>query len=119
MVNDFNFILGFKSSPYPIILSIENHCSQKFQNRMAEILKNILGSSLYVLPTDWEDYKAFPSPNQLLRKVIIKDKGKLVRKEGQLDENFSETMIENVPGNPHNVFTCKINFYLEKYDKIN
>ena len=70
---------------------------------MAEILKNILGSSLYTLPSDWEDYKTFPSPNQLLRKVIIKDKGKLVPSGVQVGENFSDTMIENIPSNPHNV----------------
>ena len=75
---------------------------------MAEILKNILGSSLYTLPLDWQDYKAFPSPNQLLRKVIIKDKGKLVRGKGQFEENFSETMVENVPSNPNNVMLLHI-----------
>jgi hypothetical protein len=35
---------GFKASPYPIILSFENHCSAPFQLKMANHLKNILHS---------------------------------------------------------------------------
>lgn len=34
---------AFYASEYPLILSIENHCSKKQQDRMAEHFKNILG----------------------------------------------------------------------------
>ena len=33
---------GFVRSPYPVIVSIELHCSEPFQIKMAKILKDIL-----------------------------------------------------------------------------
>ena len=38
---------AFYASEYPLILSIENHCSKKQQDRMAEHFKNILGKEVY------------------------------------------------------------------------
>ena len=37
---------------YPVILSIENHCSVEQQRKMAEYLKEILGGILLVLKTE-------------------------------------------------------------------
>ena len=37
---------AFYASEYPLILSIENHCSKKQQDRMAEHFKNILGKEV-------------------------------------------------------------------------
>uniref|UniRef100_A0A7S3UF21 Phosphoinositide phospholipase C n=1 Tax=Picocystis salinarum TaxID=88271 RepID=A0A7S3UF21_9CHLO len=61
---------GFKSSPYPLILSLENHCSLPQQIRMAEIMEDILGEML-VMPT-LEDEQRLPSPAALVGKVILK-----------------------------------------------
>ena len=36
---------AFETSPYPVILSIENHCSVKQQKVMANYLENILGGT--------------------------------------------------------------------------
>ena len=33
----------FKTSPYPVILDLENHCSLEQQNEMARILHEVLG----------------------------------------------------------------------------
>lgn len=41
---------GFKTTPYPIILSLEDHCGDKMQQKMADYLVNILGSNLLVKP---------------------------------------------------------------------
>ena len=38
---------AFYASEYPLILSIENHCSKKQQDRMAEHFKNILGKEVH------------------------------------------------------------------------
>ena len=43
---------AFYTSDYPLILSIENHCSLEQQDIMADIMKNILGDLLYLKPVD-------------------------------------------------------------------
>ncbi|GIY38476.1 1-phosphatidylinositol 4,5-bisphosphate phosphodiesterase delta-4 [Caerostris darwini] len=64
---------AFRASQYPVILSIENHCSLPYQVRMAEHFVNILGEYLHVDPVD-EDQEMFPSPEALARKIFIKSK---------------------------------------------
>ena len=46
---------AFYASEYPLILSIENHCSKKQQDRMAEHFKNILGKEVYENISDKND----------------------------------------------------------------
>ena len=43
---------AFCSSDYPLILSIENHCSPEQQDIMADIMKHTLGDQLYIQPVD-------------------------------------------------------------------
>lgn len=83
---------AFIKNPYPVILSIENHCTKKQQDRMAEIMETIFGELLYRLPDNWEEREFFPSPNELKNKILIKDKAKLRTKS----ENFLEEQEENV-----------------------
>ncbi|OQV17419.1 1-phosphatidylinositol 4,5-bisphosphate phosphodiesterase delta-1 [Hypsibius exemplaris] len=64
---------GFKISQYPVILSLENHCSIPQQNKMAEYLQKHLGDMLFVGPVKTSD-KACPSPEFLKTKVLIKAK---------------------------------------------
>uniref|UniRef100_A0AC34FLG7 1-phosphatidylinositol 4,5-bisphosphate phosphodiesterase n=1 Tax=Panagrolaimus sp. ES5 TaxID=591445 RepID=A0AC34FLG7_9BILA len=68
---------AFVTSDYPVILSFENHCSQKQQIKMAQYCKDILGDLL--LKEALTDYpiKAgvhLPSPNVLKRRILIKNK---------------------------------------------
>uniref|UniRef100_A0A7S2Y3R2 Phosphoinositide phospholipase C n=1 Tax=Entomoneis paludosa TaxID=265537 RepID=A0A7S2Y3R2_9STRA len=58
---------------YPIILSLENHCSLEYQESMVENLQNILGEALYV-PDALHAGQLLPSPEQLIGKVVIKGK---------------------------------------------
>jgi len=44
---------------------------------MAEILREILGKALYVIPSNYQSLNYFPSPNELKYKVIVKSKGNL------------------------------------------
>jgi len=67
---------AFKVSPYPLILSIENHCSIAQQQKMVEILKETLGEMLDVPPVT-PDMEFLPSPEALKNKILIK--GKKVR----------------------------------------
>ena len=76
-------------SPYPVILSLEMHCSPPQQEKMATILMEILGDKLclpaemavgWLMDPDEDDpTKAYdltlpPSPNQLKYKVVCKAK---------------------------------------------
>ncbi|XP_015272143.1 PREDICTED: 1-phosphatidylinositol 4,5-bisphosphate phosphodiesterase delta-1-like, partial [Gekko japonicus] len=51
---------AFKTSPYPIILSLENHCSLEQQKMMAHHMQTILQDMLLVAPVD--SNKSLPSP---------------------------------------------------------
>ena len=59
---------AFFKSDYPLILSIENHCSIEYQDKMASHLEEILGEMLYNEKVD-ESLEALPSPEDLKGKV--------------------------------------------------
>jgi len=64
---------AFFKSNYPLILSIENHCSIEYQDKMAHHLETILGDMLYKEPVD-ENLTQLPSPEDLKGKILIKAK---------------------------------------------
>ena len=64
---------AFQASPYPVILSIENHCSVKQQAVMANKVKAVFGDLLYAPE---EPPATIPSPSDLMGKIILKG-GKL------------------------------------------
>lgn len=57
---------------YPVILSIENHCSVAQQKKMAEYLKEVLQDKLDLSAVLPSDCKKLPSPEMLRGKVLIK-----------------------------------------------
>uniref|UniRef100_A0A8C1CI63 Phosphoinositide phospholipase C n=1 Tax=Cyprinus carpio carpio TaxID=630221 RepID=A0A8C1CI63_CYPCA len=69
---------AFKTSPFPIILSFENHVdSPKQQAKMAEYCRSIFGDAL--LTETLEKYPLesgvpLPSPQELIGKILIKNK---------------------------------------------
>ncbi|XP_074659938.1 1-phosphatidylinositol 4,5-bisphosphate phosphodiesterase delta-1-like isoform X2 [Tubulanus polymorphus] len=65
---------AFKTSPYPVILSLENHCSIEQQKVMARILLEILGNKLYTTPVLCKVLDQLPSPAELKGKILIKGK---------------------------------------------
>ena len=64
---------AFHTSMYPLILSIENHCSVEYQDKMADHLVDILGEILFTEEVN-ESRKALPSPEELKSKVLVKAK---------------------------------------------
>jgi len=65
-------LTSFFSSRYPVILSLENHCSVSQQKVMAKLLRDILKDKLiYETSFDGTD---LPSPQSLMGKVLIKAK---------------------------------------------
>ncbi|XP_061769725.1 1-phosphatidylinositol 4,5-bisphosphate phosphodiesterase beta-3 isoform X2 [Nerophis ophidion] len=71
---------AFKTSPYPVILSFENHVdSAKQQAKMAEYCKTIFGDALLIESLDKFPLlpdKPLPSPQDMLGKILIKNKKK-------------------------------------------
>ncbi|CAK0867985.1 unnamed protein product [Prorocentrum cordatum] len=68
---------GFAASKYPLILSLEVHCSPRQKMRMGQILESILGDQLLRLPEDISaglPHAELVSPEAALRKVIVKGK---------------------------------------------
>ena len=91
---------AFVSSPYPVILSIENRCSLPQQVKMAQIFISVLGDKLvksYLFESDLnEDCPLLPSPNQLKYKILIKNK-KLQRQP--IQQQLSIQQQHGVNGN--------------------
>ncbi|KAL7386955.1 hypothetical protein ABVT39_016153 [Epinephelus coioides] len=65
---------AFKTSDYPVILSLENHCSVEQQEVMARHMSSILGSALVTSPLGDGMPDNFPSPEELKGKFLIKGK---------------------------------------------
>ena len=66
---------AFESSDYPVILSLENHCSLGQQTVMAKIMIEVFGDLLCKEIVKGNDgSKALPSPEQLKKKILIKGK---------------------------------------------
>ncbi|KAF2364293.1 C2 domain [Trinorchestia longiramus] len=62
---------AFVTSPYPIILSIEDHCTLPHQREMARLLREVFGSDLVTEPLEPNETLA-PSPYALRYKVLLK-----------------------------------------------
>ncbi|XP_013919378.1 PREDICTED: 1-phosphatidylinositol 4,5-bisphosphate phosphodiesterase eta-2-like [Thamnophis sirtalis] len=71
---------------YPVILSIENHCSVTQQKKMAQYLVEILGDKLDLSTVNNEDPNELPSPESLKGKILVKGK--------KLPANISEDAEE-------------------------
>ncbi|XP_038862618.1 1-phosphatidylinositol 4,5-bisphosphate phosphodiesterase delta-4-like [Salvelinus namaycush] len=80
---------AFKVSEFPVILSLENHCSMEQQRVMAQLLDTILGDTLLRAPLDTLVPQELPSPQDLKGKVLLKAK-----KIGGLEE--SEMLTDEV-----------------------
>ncbi|XP_010185512.1 PREDICTED: 1-phosphatidylinositol 4,5-bisphosphate phosphodiesterase eta-2 [Mesitornis unicolor] len=69
-INKYAFI----KNEYPVILSIENHCSVIQQKKMAQYLTEILGDKLDLSSVHNDDSTKLPSPASLKGKILVKGK---------------------------------------------
>ncbi|XP_076016262.1 1-phosphatidylinositol 4,5-bisphosphate phosphodiesterase beta-4 isoform X2 [Genypterus blacodes] len=68
---------AFITSDYPVILSFENHCCKPQQYKMAKYCEELFGDLLLRQPLEnfpIEAGRSLPSPNDLKRKILIKNK---------------------------------------------
>lgn len=86
---------AFKTSPFPILLSFENHVdSPKQQAKMAEYCRLIFGDALLMEPLEkypLESGVPLPSPMDLMYKILVKNKKKSHKSsEGSNKKKLSE-----------------------------
>ncbi|XP_068102147.1 1-phosphatidylinositol 4,5-bisphosphate phosphodiesterase delta-4 [Hyperolius riggenbachi] len=84
---------AFRASEFPIILSLENHCSLEQQDTMAHHLKSILGEKLVTSTLDGRIPVQLPSPEELKGKILLKGK-----KNGGLENCLEEPPKETDMG---------------------
>jgi phosphatidylinositol phospholipase C delta len=65
---------AFTESPYPLILSLEVHCSSVQQAMMARIMIGEFKDKLVLQPLDFESH-TLPTPEELKHRILIKVKG--------------------------------------------
>ena len=66
---------GFVNSPYPIILSIEQHCNLEQQRVQVDIMKAIFKNRLATrIDNPDAPGTVLPSPNELKYKILLKGK---------------------------------------------
>ncbi|XP_009956345.1 PREDICTED: 1-phosphatidylinositol 4,5-bisphosphate phosphodiesterase zeta-1 [Leptosomus discolor] len=82
---------AFVASDYPVILSLENHCSPKQQEVMADYLESILGDKLLTSTIGGETVVTqLPSPEALKFKVLVKNK-----KVGTIEESMLRKELDS------------------------
>ena len=127
---------GFKNSPYPIILSIENHLDDKHQQIMAKKLKKYL-IDLYIFPID-SPPETIPTLEELKYKFIIKcggnrlyedidipmkqiddDKIKLKNKKNLMEQLIIEDEFEDVSDSEEDIETENIDEFDYKNNEYN
>ncbi|XP_072522735.1 1-phosphatidylinositol 4,5-bisphosphate phosphodiesterase delta-3-A-like isoform X2 [Salminus brasiliensis] len=80
---------AFKASPFPLILSLENHCSVEQQAIMARQLRSILGDKLLTKPLKDQPCDSLPSPQELRGKILVKGKKERVEQESSSSSESS------------------------------
>ncbi|KAK2085521.1 1-phosphatidylinositol 4,5-bisphosphate phosphodiesterase gamma-2 [Saguinus oedipus] len=92
------YVLPLPSCPpsstrsFPVILSIEEHCSVEQQRHMAKVFKDVFGDLLLMKPTE-ASADQLPSPSQLREKIIIKHKK--LGPRGDVDVNVEDKKDEH------------------------
>uniref|UniRef100_A0A8C6N977 Phosphoinositide phospholipase C n=1 Tax=Melopsittacus undulatus TaxID=13146 RepID=A0A8C6N977_MELUD len=74
---------AFEVSDYPVVLSLENHCSPQQQEVMADYLESILGEKLLTSTLGETRVTQLPSPEALKFKILVKNK-----KVGTVEESM-------------------------------
>ncbi|KFK27404.1 hypothetical protein AALP_AA8G378600 [Arabis alpina] len=63
---------AFTNSKYPVIITLEDHLTTKLQSKVAKMITQTFGDMLYY--HDSESCKEFPSPEELMEKILISTK---------------------------------------------
>lgn len=83
---------------YPVILSIENHCSVPQQKKMAEYLEEVLQDKLDLSVVISNDCKKLPSPEILKGKILIKVRPRKIQMSKYSTKQAAHAIIHHFPG---------------------
>lgn len=64
---------AFLKSDYPVVITLEDHLPAHLQDQVAEILLRVCGDTLFY-PDSPENFKEFPSPEFLKKRILISTK---------------------------------------------
>nr|GMD25284.1 phosphoinositide phospholipase C 4-like [Ipomoea batatas] len=63
---------AFVASPYPVVITLEDHLTPDLQAKVAQMITNTFGDMLFV--PESECLKEFPSPEELKHRIVISTK---------------------------------------------
>uniref|UniRef100_A0AAY4BL27 Phosphoinositide phospholipase C n=1 Tax=Denticeps clupeoides TaxID=299321 RepID=A0AAY4BL27_9TELE len=95
---------AFVKNQYPVILSIENHCSVPQQKKMAQYLIDILGEKLDLSSIQPDESGRLPSPETLKGKILVKGK----KLPANIDENAEEGDVSDEDSADEMEDDCKL-----------
>nr|XP_019958812.1 PREDICTED: 1-phosphatidylinositol 4,5-bisphosphate phosphodiesterase eta-2 isoform X1 [Paralichthys olivaceus] len=95
---------AFVKNDYPVILSIENHCSVPQQKKMAQYLVEILGDKLDLAHIKADESGRLPSPETLKGKILVKGK----KLPPNIDENAEEGDVSDEDSADEMEDDCKL-----------
>ncbi|XP_072961470.1 phosphoinositide phospholipase C 2-like isoform X1 [Typha angustifolia] len=84
---------AFVASPYPVIITLEDHLTPNLQDKVAKMINETFGEMLFI-PTS-EHLEEFPSPEELKNRILISTKPP---KECLEVKSFKETDQEVTKG---------------------
>ncbi|XP_074471813.1 1-phosphatidylinositol 4,5-bisphosphate phosphodiesterase beta-4 [Sebastes fasciatus] len=111
---------AFVTSDYPVILSFENHCSKPQQYKMAKYCEETFGEFLLKQPLEnypIESGRPLPSPNDLKRKILIKNKRLKPEVEQKQLEAFKKHMEAGETNTPAIIMGEEIEEEIENGEK--
>ncbi|XP_061113196.1 1-phosphatidylinositol 4,5-bisphosphate phosphodiesterase eta-2a isoform X2 [Conger conger] len=95
---------AFVKNPYPVILSIENHCSVPQQKKMAQYLMEVLGDQLDLSTVNMDESGRLPSPEGLKGKILVKGK----KLPSNIDEDAEEGDVSDEDSADEMEDDCKL-----------
>ncbi|XP_034731707.1 1-phosphatidylinositol 4,5-bisphosphate phosphodiesterase eta-2a isoform X6 [Etheostoma cragini] len=95
---------AFVKNEYPVILSIENHCSVPQQKKMAQYMIEILGDKLDLSDIKADESGRLPSPETLKGKILVKGK----KLPPNIDENAEEGDVSDEDSADEMEDDCKL-----------
>jgi len=88
-IADYSFV----TSDFPVVLSLEVHCSKPYQEKMARIMEDIFGDAL--CKTIPDPTQPLPSPASLLRKILLKGKSNVSALAGADGSETHRELVES------------------------